>query len=139
MATKNYAPKLPLQLDNNGEFVNISDVLLNIKQKLRMIILTNPGEKLMDPQFGVGIRRYLFEPTNGLVQYNIVNGSLDTISTQDFKSAIESSIKKQVAQYSDDININNVEVTVEEQQLYLFLEYSYRGLYTDNLELIVSA
>ena len=27
-----------------------------------MLVLTAPGERIMDPEFGVGIRNYLFEP-----------------------------------------------------------------------------
>ena len=30
-------------------------------QNLKMLLLTNPGERIMNPQFGVGIRRFFFE------------------------------------------------------------------------------
>ena len=30
------------------------------------ILLTNPGEKLSDPEFGVGLRSFLFEPQNSI-------------------------------------------------------------------------
>ena len=29
-----------------------------IKQNLKMLILTNPGERVMDPEFGVGIKQF---------------------------------------------------------------------------------
>ncbi len=32
-----------------------------VKFNLKNILLTNPGEKLSDPEFGVGLRQYLFE------------------------------------------------------------------------------
>ena len=32
-----------------------------IQQNFKMLILTNPGERVMEPDFGVGIRTYLFE------------------------------------------------------------------------------
>ena len=32
-----------------------------VSQNLLMLVLTVPGERMMDPEFGVGARRYLFE------------------------------------------------------------------------------
>ena len=37
---------------------SIKDVL---KQNLKMLVLTNPGERVMDPDFGVGLQGYLFQ------------------------------------------------------------------------------
>jgi phage baseplate assembly protein W len=37
---------------------NINQVM---RQNLKNLILTSPGERVMDPNFGVGIRRFLFE------------------------------------------------------------------------------
>ena len=33
-----------------------------VKYNLINLILTDPGEKILNPTFGVGLRRYLFEP-----------------------------------------------------------------------------
>ena len=88
MNTKKYAPKLPLQLDKDGNFVKIDDFIQNCKQKLRMIILTNPGEKIMEPNFGVGIKRYLFESTSGIVTFNYINGTLDNVSAENIQETI---------------------------------------------------
>ena len=41
------------------------------------ILLTNPGEKLSDPNFGVGLRSFLFEPTNNLFDLqNVISEQL---------------------------------------------------------------
>jgi phage baseplate assembly protein W len=32
-----------------------------VKQNFKNLMLTSPGEKVMDPLFGVGVRKYLFE------------------------------------------------------------------------------
>tara|TARA_R110000824_G_scaffold139366_1_gene304399 strand:- start:893 stop:1273 length:381 start_codon:yes stop_codon:yes gene_type:complete len=54
---------LPLYVDNiDGHFSLIKNISDEIKQNMRNIIMTNPGERVMDLNFGVGIRRYLFEP-----------------------------------------------------------------------------
>lgn len=35
-----------------------------IQQNLKNLVLTNPGERIMDPSFGVGLRTFLFEQIN---------------------------------------------------------------------------
>mgnify|MGYP003117770577 CR=1 FL=1 len=55
------SPKLPLhidQIDGYGLTKTFKEVA---RQNLKMVILTNPGERIMIPNFGVGIRTYLFE------------------------------------------------------------------------------
>lgn len=34
----------------------------NVRQSIRVLLLTEPGERLMREEFGCGLRRYLFEP-----------------------------------------------------------------------------
>jgi len=34
----------------------------NVRESLRLILLTEPGERLMREAFGCGLRRFLFEP-----------------------------------------------------------------------------
>ena len=40
-------------------------------QNLKMLILTSPGERIMDPLFGVGLRKYLFEQEHPSVHATI--------------------------------------------------------------------
>ncbi len=54
-------PKLPLIKDQNNGFALTRTIKENIKQSLKMLILTNPGERIMLPEYGVGLRRFLFE------------------------------------------------------------------------------
>lgn len=54
--------KIPVTLSSTDGFYSLTkDVKQNAKQSLKMIVLTAPGERVMNPQFGVGIRQYLFE------------------------------------------------------------------------------
>ena len=55
------APKLPLTLDSGDGYTSIKILKTMIKQNFKMLILTNPGERVMNPDFGVGIRQFLFE------------------------------------------------------------------------------
>ena len=54
-------PKLPLVKDQNEGFALTQTIKENIKQALKMLILTNPGERVMLPDYGVGLRSFLFE------------------------------------------------------------------------------
>ena len=56
-----FAPKLPLARDTGDGFALIKNFENMIKQNLKMLVLTSPGERIMIPDFGVGLRRYLFE------------------------------------------------------------------------------
>tara|TARA_R110002072_G_scaffold8140_2_gene42742 strand:- start:36 stop:416 length:381 start_codon:yes stop_codon:yes gene_type:complete len=53
--------KLPLIRDNRDGFALLQNYDDLITQNLKMLVLTAPGERMMDPEFGVGARRYLFE------------------------------------------------------------------------------
>jgi hypothetical protein len=122
MAIKNYAPKLPFDIGSNGNIVNISDALQNCKQNMRMVILTNPGEKLMDPIFGAGIRKLLFD--------NIRGNSYD-MSTGEITERATSLIKTQADKYLPDVVIKSISAVAEEQVLKITINYLYKGYYPD--------
>jgi len=55
-------PKLPLAYGSeNGTYLLIKSYKELVKQNFKNLIMTSPGERMMDPQFGVGIRNFLFE------------------------------------------------------------------------------
>ena len=54
------APKLPLTLDNLDGFRLTKSLVETVQQNMKMLLLTAPGERIMDPNFGVGMRNYLF-------------------------------------------------------------------------------
>jgi len=55
------AVKLPLMYSQENGYMMIKSMLPMIRQNLKMLLLTNPGERIMVPAFGVGMRTYLFE------------------------------------------------------------------------------
>ena len=58
---KGYSPKLPLSLDP-GDGFRLTKTLKEVTgQNLKMLVLTSPGERIMEPAFGVGIYNFLFE------------------------------------------------------------------------------
>ena len=53
---------LPVSVDSrHGTYSLITDYHDEIKQNFKNLVLTNPGERIMNPDFGVGIRKFLFE------------------------------------------------------------------------------
>lgn len=104
----NYAPKLPLDYNQSyGPYTSLDNIQDVVKQNLKMLILTNPGERIMIPNFGVGIRRTLFE--NKSSNYN---------------SLIESKIRNQVASYLPFIEIKKITVSNLVDNLNNFYENS---------------
>ena len=81
-----------LNVSDNSGFHMVTTLKDNIKQNLKMLILTNPGERVMDPNFGVGIRRYLFE-----------------VVSDEVYAEIDSKIKQQVSLYLPYLKITRVQ------------------------------
>tara|TARA_R110000744_G_scaffold52863_6_gene113110 strand:- start:147 stop:542 length:396 start_codon:yes stop_codon:yes gene_type:complete len=93
----NYAPKLPLSISDQDGYKMLKTLSDVVKQNFRMLALTSPGERIMMPDFGIGIHRFFFEPmVPGL--YNI----------------IESRIKEQVAKYMPFLSIVSIRFTTSD-------------------------
>ena len=60
------AVSLPLNRDPVNGYEMLQTYREVAAQNLKMLVLTSPGERIMDPHFGVGIRKFLFEPSNSL-------------------------------------------------------------------------
>jgi hypothetical protein len=87
----------PLSVGSSG-FESFTDEQTKeaIQQNFKMLLLTSPGEYVMDINFGVGIMRYLFE----------LNTSLD-------KEALASSIVSQAAQYMPYVSISSIKINLK--------------------------
>jgi phage baseplate assembly protein W len=98
------AAKLPLTVDNTfGAYNLITDFEELALQNLKMIVLTAPGERMMDPDFGVGVRNYLF--------------SLNITQTYE---TIRHSILQQVQRYLPFITIHTIDFATPENNPDLF-------------------
>ena len=123
-----YGPKLPLQRDLNDGFTNIKSLKENVKQAFKMLILTNPGERMMLPEYGVGLRTFLFEPYTGATQ-----------------SEITTSVEEQLNLYLPYITLLNIEfpqANLRDQRdtgvLQVRLSYSVPSLsFRDELDLVI--
>ena len=90
------SPKLPLYTDP-VDGIGLNKTLKQmIRQNLKMIILTSPGERIMYPKFGVGLRRYLF-----------MNNTSRTLSD------ISRKIEQQVRTYLPTVRIRSIKFLSE--------------------------
>ena len=88
------SPQLPLgNPESDGAYGLNKTIPEAVKQNIKHLLLTNPGEKMMDPTFGVGLRRLLFEQDIRYVQ-----------------SEIEARIQNQVRMYIPHIILLDVEL-----------------------------
>ena len=59
-------PELPLNRDHRfGNYSLITSYKDEVKQNFKNLLLTSPGERMMIPDFGVGLRHFLFNPRPG--------------------------------------------------------------------------
>lgn len=119
-----YSVSLPLTQDSKDVFKQIKDFKSLTRQNLKMLLLTNPGERIMVPDFGVGLKRYLFEQTNGTIIYNPRANTVTGNDGVDLTSNIEDAIAFQINKYMNYITLINLSTSVQEQALMITLEYS---------------
>tara|TARA_R110000824_G_scaffold5118_3_gene23783 strand:- start:1925 stop:2293 length:369 start_codon:yes stop_codon:yes gene_type:complete len=62
------SPKLPLSRGNQDGYWRLNQTITEaIKQNFKNLLLTIPGERVMLPNFGVGLRTFLFENQGSFV------------------------------------------------------------------------
>jgi phage baseplate assembly protein W len=69
----------PIQKTAHGFFHRVDDVAA-IKSDLIQLLLTEPGERVMFPSFGTGLRGFLFEPSDPTLSEAIRERVIQAIS-----------------------------------------------------------
>ena len=90
------SPKLPLHIDQIDGYSLTKNFKEVAAQNLKMVVMTNPGERIMIPEFGVGIKTYLFQN-----------------ATQMTFDIIEENIRQQSRVYLPYITIDNIKFLSE--------------------------
>ena len=99
MQTQGFSPLLPLTVDViEGPYESLKTVKDVIKQNLKMLVLTAPGERIMIPSYGVGLRNYLFSQYTDLTKDDIRERILEQVSLympflQDMNVQIDDSLE----------------------------------------------
>jgi phage baseplate assembly protein W len=75
----------------DSDYLMITEPADLVRQNLINLLLTSPGERMMEPEFGVGIKRYLFE-------MNVANT----------RSLIDGAIRGQIKRYMPFVSIKEI-------------------------------
>jgi len=84
--------ELPITADSGDGFTMLYSIRRTLHQNFKMLILTNPGERVMEPNFGVGIKQFLF------ANY-----------TSDYRAQISARIQSQVQRYMPAIVVRSID------------------------------
>mgnify|MGYP003149347336 FL=1 len=101
---------LPLAYSELDGYEMNKDLKSLFRQNLKMLILTNPGERVMKPSFGVGLQQYLFQNF-----------------TQSTYAEIENRIRSQVKTYIPAIALGRIAFAspnVDNNQLQVSISFS---------------
>ena len=114
---KNVTIGVAFPLDETNMFKGTKTLSAQIKSNLINLLLTQPGERVNQPNFGVGLKNLLFEQ----------NIDLELLTE---KIALQSSI------YIPGIKILNVDTSLSEDNHTLFLRITYKSTLDGNLDSI---
>ena len=99
--SRGLAVKLPLRISEEfGPYDLHTDIKTMVHQNLKMILLTNPGERIMNPDFGVGLQTFLHEQ-----------------NTASLVGRISSKIQEQVETHLDFIEITETYIGPDQNSL----------------------
>ena len=103
--------KLPLSEDTNDGYSMNKTLTEVAKQNLKMLVLTSPGERVMEPEFGIGLRRYFFELNN-----------------ENTENEIDAKILEQVDKFLPYIKIQNIIYNSVGNSMHIRIQYSINSL-----------
>ena len=121
MPVNTLAVKFPLEInESTGSFTvySMSELTEVVNQNIRMVLLTNQGERVFDSEFGAGLQRYLF-----LNERDIVNG----IPGDSKYPPIKTLIINQLQTYMPYITVENIQLSVKDELLSLSFKYFVNG------------
>ena len=112
-----YQPEYPLKYDTlYGPYKQIDSKESSMVQDFKFLLLTEPGEWPMNPDLGVGLRRYLFEAYNS-----------------ESLSGVQARIQDQIEKYLPRINLLSAQFVKSEEEkqknnIHLQVFFSVSGL-----------
>ena len=107
----------PLDHSPEGFFYKTKTVLEQSKANLQNLLLTTPGERIMQPEFGSQLKFIVFE------------------QGQDIPSRVEETIRSAADRFLSYINIENVFTTQQDNTLNVSIEFSV-SLNPDTIEVL---
>ena len=109
--------RFPLDHSPEGFFYKTKTVLEQSKANLQNLLLTTPGERIFQPEFGSQLKSIVFE------------------QGEDIPNRIEEAIRSAVDKFLEYINIENVFTTQQDNQVNVSIEFSV-PLNPDTIEVL---
>lgn len=105
---KNVTIGVAFPLDNVNMFKGTQTVKEQVKSNLINLLLTEPGERVNEPNFGVGLKKLLFEQNPDI-------------------EILKEKINTQIEFYIPSISLSDVNVNFEDNEylLYIIISYSF--------------
>ena len=103
-----FAPSMPLHFDDTHGYKNVNNIQELVKFHLTNLLLTNPGEKISDAQYGVGVRQYLFENQTEGVFNNLSSRIRSQVSSRLDYLTLRNVLVRPLGDYENAINIQLV-------------------------------
>jgi len=103
-----YGWSFPLALNKTGE-VTLAALEEDVRQAIRIILGTSPGERAMRPDFGAGLHELVFEPMNTTTM-----------------ALVRHRVEEALIIWEPRIDSIVVEVTADPNQGRLLIEFDYR-------------
>jgi len=125
-----FSVSIPMQRDARDGFKMNKTYKQVVNQNLKMLLLTVPGERIMDSSFGVGVRRFLFEQDSPITYSNL-----------------SARIHKQVSKYLSYLELEDVEFfsqgtgypSMPDNTVKIKISYTIKPIASsDTLELVVT-
>jgi len=93
----------------------------DIRQAIRIILGTNPGERLMRPDFGAGLNQFIFEPVNSATM-----------------AQVRAQVEEALIDWEPRIDVDEVKVSADPgERNTLLIEVHYRVRATDSRQNLV--
>ena len=115
---KNVTIGVAFPLDENNMFSGTETIEDQNRANLISILLTQPGERINQPNYGVGLKRKLFE------------NNLD-------ESTLLEDISNQTSFYMPEISLNSVKINqdIDEYKITIALDYSIADQASDSIQI----
>ena len=65
---------------SEGYFLSTTTTIDAVKNNVKLLLSTDKGERIFQPNLGIGLRRFLFEPITGETTLAIQNEIIDTFN-----------------------------------------------------------
>jgi uncharacterized protein len=99
---------VPLQPDDRTGKLNYESGAEKVRQSIWIILDTEPGERIMRPSFGCGLRRYLMKP-----------------NTSSTRALIEREVRNALVTWEPRIDLQSVDITPGDDPSLILIQINY--------------